>query len=577
MKTSSIIRSLPCFLFSFDFARGRRWESRASRDPAKRGEGRFFDGVLVLVLSALLLLSPMAAIAADNAWTGSGPFATGLGNRVISAIAIDPTNADVIYAGTGSGTVFQYMQVRPSVTTNAASSITTDSATLNATVNAHDAETLVTFEYGLTSGHGSTIAGIPATATGVSDTSVIASIGSLTPGLTYHYRAVGASLAGTVNGMDSTFTMLKADQAPLALIAGSPLTYNTTEPLSTTGGSGSGAVSYQVTSGSCSISGSNQLRANSGIGTCTVQATKAGNINYNARTTAPVIVTLQKAEQSTLTLNAGSTLTYNATQTLSTIGGSGTGGVSYEVTSGSCALSGAGGNLLTANSGSGTCSITATLPSNDNYDETTASAIVTLQKAGTQTTLGASVAFSIPVPTVTLTATISSPAGTPSSGTVAFSEGGSDIPGCGSISVVSGSAVCTTNSLTPSVYDITAVYSGNGDYLGSTAETRRISTLLGKMARNSWYLSPEGWIVRAYTNSEAPNEVYIEVMDTSGNIVNALDVSGMGSNPMLIAADAVAPDVSLGFDKRTQTAYVMYTCAEGGRVVAVPGVLSSVR
>jgi hypothetical protein len=123
----------------------------------------------------------------------------------------------------------------------------------------------------------------------------------------------------------------------------------------------------------------------------------------------------------------------------------------------------------------------------------------------------------------------------------------------------------------PSLYEVTAVYSGNEDYLGSTAETR-ISTLLGKMARNSWYLSPEGWIVRAYTNAEAPNEVYIEVMDRSGNIVNAPDISGMGSNPMLIAADAVAPEVSLGFDKVSRTAYVIYTSAGGKQVVPVSGI-----
>jgi trimeric autotransporter adhesin len=300
-----------------------------------------------------------------------------------------------------------------------------------------------------------------------------------------------------------------------------------------------------------------------------LQATKAGDINYHPATTARVTVALQPASQSTLTLNAGSPLTYNATETLSTTGGSGTGEVSYQVKSGSCSIS--RGDQLKANSGTDSCTVEATKASDDNYNATSASTTVTLQRAATQTTLGASVAFSIPVPTVTLTATISSPAGTPSSGTVAFDAGGSDIPGCASVSVSAGKAICTTNSLVPSLYEVTAVYSGNEDYLGSTAETR-ISTLLGKMARNSWYLSPEGWIVRAYTNAEAPNEVYIEVMDRSGNIVNAPDISGMGSNPMLIAADAVAPEVSLGFDKVSRTAYVIYTSAGGKQVVPVSGI-----
>lgn len=161
----------------------------------------------VLILPVIILLIPLSAVAADNTWTGNGPFATGLGNRVITSLVADPTNPNIIYAGTGSGTVFQYLRVPPSATTGAASDVTTDSAILNATVNAHNASTTVTFEYGLTSSYGSTVSAIPATGNGSADISVSAGINGLTEGLTYHYRVVAVNSAGTTYGNDARFTM----------------------------------------------------------------------------------------------------------------------------------------------------------------------------------------------------------------------------------------------------------------------------------------------------------------------------------------------------------------------------------
>jgi hypothetical protein len=389
--------------------------------------------------------------------------------------------------------------------------------------------------------------------------------------ITAEYTSNG-SFSGRVSG-PLTQTVNKANQAALLLNAGTPLTYNVTETLTTTGGSGTGGVSYSLISGSCTLLG-DQLTANSGTGTCTVQATRAGDANYNPAT-ASSTVTLQKADQSAFALNAGTPLTYNVTETLTTSGGSGTGAVSYSLISGSCTLV---ADQLTADSGTGTCNVQATRAADNNYNQATASATVTLQKASTTTGLNASVAFAIPVPAVTLTATINnSVSGAAPTGTVAFTANGSNIAGCASVAVVSGVATCITNSLTPGVYDITALYSGDGNYLGSTSEVVNVSTFLGKMSRHSHYLSPEGWIVRAYTKPEAPNEVYLEVRDKGNNVVASSGISGMTGNPMLIASDAVMPEVSLGFDRIRRIAHVTYTSGSGRQVVAVTGILAGIR
>jgi outer membrane protein OmpA-like peptidoglycan-associated protein len=58
---------------------------------------------------------------------------------------------------------------------------------------------------------------------------------------------------------------------------------NTATPLTTSGGSGTGAVSFVVNSGPCTISSGNQLTASS-TGTCVVAATKANDGTYNSTT-----------------------------------------------------------------------------------------------------------------------------------------------------------------------------------------------------------------------------------------------------------------------------------------------------
>lgn len=115
-------------------------------------------------------------------------------------------------------------------------------------------------------------------------------------------------------------------------------------------------------------------------------------------------------------------------------------------------------------------------------------------------------------------------------------------------------------------------------FTGSTTEssnTIKLTTIGGKMSRNSWYLSPEAWIVRAYTKADAPNEVYLEVIDTGNNLVSPAAIAGMTGNPLLIASDAAATDVALGFDKAARTAHVTYTSAGGRQVVSVPGIRQS--
>ncbi len=66
-----------------------------------------------------------------------------------------------------------------------------------------------------------------------------------------------------------------------------PITKTTT--LSSSGGNGTGAVTYSVASGSCTITGTT-LTAATSIGACTVTATKAADASYRAATSAPLTI-----------------------------------------------------------------------------------------------------------------------------------------------------------------------------------------------------------------------------------------------------------------------------------------------
>jgi hypothetical protein len=106
----------------------------------------------------------------------------------------------------GSDAAFSTPALAPTVTTAAASSIASGTATLNATVNPNGASTACYFEYGLTTSYGSTSA--TNTLTGTSAQSVGITISSLLPGTTYHFRVKATNSVGTATGSDATFVTL---------------------------------------------------------------------------------------------------------------------------------------------------------------------------------------------------------------------------------------------------------------------------------------------------------------------------------------------------------------------------------
>ncbi len=131
----------------------------------------------------------------------------------------------------------------------------------------------------------------------------------------------------------------------------------------------------------------------SGTGTCSVIATKAADTNYNSATSVAASVSATMADQTTLTVT-GVPVTpqaYQATFTVGSAGGSGTGALTFAA-SGACTNT-AGGALITMSSGTGTCSVTATKAADTNYNSATSVAASVSATMADQTTLSVNVLF----------------------------------------------------------------------------------------------------------------------------------------------------------------------------------------
>jgi V8-like Glu-specific endopeptidase len=101
------------------------------------------------------------------------------------------------------------VSVLPTVTTGAATGVSTTSAILSATAAGNNLLTTVSFTYGLQPDlSGATLTVDAGQVTGTEATSLETAVVNLMPGATYYYRASATNLAGTVTGAIASFVTL---------------------------------------------------------------------------------------------------------------------------------------------------------------------------------------------------------------------------------------------------------------------------------------------------------------------------------------------------------------------------------
>jgi hypothetical protein len=104
----------------------------------------------------------------------------------------------------------------PVVTTSNATNITTSGVILNGIINACSQNTIVSFQYGLTTAYGNTVTASPALVSGNQNTPVTATLSGLLAGTCYHFRLKAVSALWTVYGNDMSFiTQCNISMLPL--------------------------------------------------------------------------------------------------------------------------------------------------------------------------------------------------------------------------------------------------------------------------------------------------------------------------------------------------------------------------
>ena len=197
---------------------------------------------------------------------------------------------------------------------------------------------------------------------------------------TFNFTVKAANSAGN-NSKSLSIVIAKANQAALSIASANTHTFGSNYTITSTGGSGTGAVSYSVVAGGTgagTISGSTLTITTAG--TILLKATKAADANYNEQSSAVFTLTVANASQAALTVTDPGVKTYgNAAFQLATTGGSGTGAVTYTLVSGPGTVTSAGSVTIT---GAGTIVVRATKAADANYNAvTSADRSITVNKA----------------------------------------------------------------------------------------------------------------------------------------------------------------------------------------------------
>lgn len=161
----------------------------------------------------------------------------------------------------------------------------------------------------------------------------------------------------------------KWTQTTLVVTGPVSLTYGSTAFVTTSGGSGGGAMTYFTTGATtgCSVNTSTgELSVTNASGVCIIKAIKAEDAQYNPAVSEPFTVTLNKAAQAVVTISGPASITVGTTGTYVGAGGSGSGAISYSTSGGGCSVVPATGVVSVVNA-SLPCSVTATRAASNNY------------------------------------------------------------------------------------------------------------------------------------------------------------------------------------------------------------------
>jgi hypothetical protein len=359
--------------------------------------------------------------------SGSTATVAGVGTSLITA-TFTPTDSTNYLTGSAGMTV----TVGKATPTFTWSGLTKTYGDANFSLTAPTPSTPGTFTYSSSAPSVLSLSGSTATVAGAGTATITA---TFTPTTTANY----------VSGSTVTMvaTVQQRTQTTALTISSTNVTYGSTLTLTTSGGDGSGGVSYLVDSGSCTLLGSTLTPT--GAGTCMVTATKAANGNYLAASSTSTAITV--AKQTPTFTWSGVSKVYGETFSLTAPTPSTPGTFTYSsATTSVVTISGSTATIV----GNGTSVITATFIPSDtsNYISggTTTMTITAAKAAITVTPIaGQSKVYGSSDPTITYSITTGSLIGSDQlTGALTYTSAGQNTA-TGSYAISSGTLTSANN------------------------------------------------------------------------------------------------------------------------------------
>ncbi len=426
--------------------------------------------------------------AATGRWSITGPLSAV--NAALAAVALQPAagNAasgsllvrlrDAAGAGPADGTIT--LGVVPTTTTALESSLNPSvygqSVTFTATVTAG---------YGTPSGNltfrdGTTVLSTVALSAFGTASCSTDQLAAGDHGITASYAGSGSHQASASETL--TQTVARADSSTTLTSSPNPSVFGATVTLAATVTSGAGtptgSVTFQdgaATLGTVALSGGTASLSTALLagGTHSLQASYGGSVNHEASDATAVSHTVNPADTGTALSASPSPAVFGQSVTLTaavtSAAGTPTGSVTFfdgTANLGTVALVGGAASLSTTALSGGLHSLTAVYGGSTNHQPSTSSALaLTVGPAATTTGLSAAPTPSVFEQTVSLTAAVTSAAGTPG-GAVAFFDGTVNL---GTVPLSGGAATFSTSALKGGPHLLRAVYGGTADYASSAS------------------------------------------------------------------------------------------------------------
>jgi large repetitive protein len=292
---------------------------------------------------------------------------------------------------------------------------------------------------------------------------------------------------------DPTTTVVTATVDPT--LFGQSVTFTATVTANVPG-SGTPAGNVAFKNGAATMGGCGSVALSAGVATCTTAALSVGvhsvtgvyngSASYLTSTSAVLTETVNLGSTTTMVTSSadptvsGQSVTYSATvAVVAPAVGAPTGRVNFE--DGGVTIAGCGSKALasgtaacsTTYSIAGTHTITAIYSGDPSFATSTSPSLTqTVNEASTSTAVASSVNPSVAGQSVTITATVSAiaPGSGTRTGTVNFQDGGVTITGCAAQAVsAAGTATCSASLATVGAHPLTAIYSGDANFTGSTS------------------------------------------------------------------------------------------------------------